>query len=389
MAGFAAVPFTCAHAMSASSLKVAAPLGVLAVHVYAFRLDDVQRWALRRPTRAVRGTSAAMSAATLVAVRGRAVVVRPSRHGLRRAVRSGGASAPVGSEPARRSDAARTSHRAVAPDRPAAPRPSRRTARRGDSGAPGRPSRRLRGPRSSAADAEATARRAFGGVDQAKARYRDQRGWPWLDALTQDLRFAGRYLLRDRAFAVPVVLVLALGIGVGHMFLTLTYAHVLRGLPIEDVERVFSVSTLDARGAARGVSYPDFIDVRATQRSFADLAAYANAPLTLGDEGQVPDRALGAFTTASGFLVAGVRPLARPRLLGGRRCSRGGGDDRADRARLAEPLPRRCQRDWPRRAGEWHSHRGDRRRLRPIGVPERGRRVPAAGRLLRRGRRRA
>ncbi len=140
-------------------------------------------------------------------------------------------------------------------------------------------------------------------------RYRDQRGWPALDALAQDLRFAGRYLLRDRAFALPVVLVLALGIGVGHMFLTLTYAHVLRGLPIEDVERVFSVSTVDTRGAARGMSYPDFVDLRQAQRAFTDLAAYANAPLTLGDEGQVPDRALGAFTTASGFLMTGVRPL--------------------------------------------------------------------------------
>ena len=49
MAGFAAVPFTRAHAMSASSLKVAAPLGVVAVHVYAFRLDDLQRWALASP----------------------------------------------------------------------------------------------------------------------------------------------------------------------------------------------------------------------------------------------------------------------------------------------------------------------------------------------------
>ena len=124
-----------------------------------------------------------------------------------------------------------------------------------------------------AADAEAAARRVFGGVEQFKVRYRDQRGWPALDALGQDLRFAWRYLLRDRAFAVPVVLVLALGIGVGHMFLTLTYAHVLRGLPIEDVERVLSVSTVDARGASRGVSYLDFVDVRAAQRSFADLTA--------------------------------------------------------------------------------------------------------------------
>ena len=49
MAGFAAVPFTRAHALAAASLKVAAPLGLLAVHVYAFRLDDLQRLALASP----------------------------------------------------------------------------------------------------------------------------------------------------------------------------------------------------------------------------------------------------------------------------------------------------------------------------------------------------
>jgi hypothetical protein len=46
LAGQNAVPFTRAHAMSPDTLKVSAPLGVLAVHVYAFRLDDLQRWAL-------------------------------------------------------------------------------------------------------------------------------------------------------------------------------------------------------------------------------------------------------------------------------------------------------------------------------------------------------
>ena len=160
----------------------------------------------------------------------------------------------------------------------------------------------------SPADADLEARRAFGGVDQVTVRYRDQRGWPAFDALAQDLRFAGRYLLRDRAFAMPVVLVLALGIGVGHMFLTLTYAHVLRGLPIEDAERVLSVTTVDVGGAERGVSYRDFVDLRTAQRTFADLAAYAQAPITLGDEGEVPDRVDGAFTTASGFTMTGVRP---------------------------------------------------------------------------------
>lgn len=47
LAGQAAVPFTRARAISADSLKVTAPLGILALHLYAFRLDDLQRWALR------------------------------------------------------------------------------------------------------------------------------------------------------------------------------------------------------------------------------------------------------------------------------------------------------------------------------------------------------
>jgi putative ABC transport system permease protein len=36
--------------------------------------------------------------------------------------------------------------------------------------------------------ARMAARREFGGVDQIKEHYRDQRGWPALDALLQDAR---------------------------------------------------------------------------------------------------------------------------------------------------------------------------------------------------------
>ena len=67
MAGFAAVPFTRAHAMSATSLRVAAPLGrARPLHVYAFRLDDLQLWALASPNGPVWYVGV-MMAATLVA----------------------------------------------------------------------------------------------------------------------------------------------------------------------------------------------------------------------------------------------------------------------------------------------------------------------------------
>lgn len=43
-----------------------------------------------------------------------------------------------------------------------------------------------------AAEARAAARREFGAVEQIKDSYRDQRGLPFVDALTQDIRYAIR-----------------------------------------------------------------------------------------------------------------------------------------------------------------------------------------------------
>jgi predicted permease len=158
----------------------------------------------------------------------------------------------------------------------------------------------------SPADAELAARRAFGSVDQVKAHVRDTRGWPWLDAVTQDVRFAVRHLSRDRAFSVPLIAVLALGIGVSHMFFTLTYGTTMRGLPMPDVDRVHAVWTVTSSGSEGGLSFPEFEQLREATGAFERLAAYATAPVTLGDRDRAPDRFDGVFATAAAFDVARV-----------------------------------------------------------------------------------
>ena len=160
-------------------------------------------------------------------------------------------------------------------------------------------------------EARDAARRAFGGVESTRIAYREQRGFPLLDALAQDVRFAGRVLLRDRGFAATAILVLAIGIGVNNMMFTLIYGSTtLRGLPIDRADRVLHVSTFDQRFPDRALSYPELDDLRRGTHSFVGMAAFTNAPVAVSDEGRTPERFDGTYLSANAFSLVGTAPVA-------------------------------------------------------------------------------
>ena len=165
------------------------------------------------------------------------------------------------------------------------------------------------------ADAQRAAKRSFGGIEPMKEACRDQRGLPLVDALARDFGFALRLMRRDPGFSITAALVLGLGIGINNMLFTILNAHTIRGLPISDAARVLFISTVNDRGADRGVSFADFKDMQRSARHLAGIAAFRVDPLVVAGDERAPERLDGAYVSANAFALLDIRPLLGRGLL--------------------------------------------------------------------------
>jgi predicted permease len=149
------------------------------------------------------------------------------------------------------------------------------------------------------------------GVSGNRVRAAAQEGntMSWIEGLGQDARFAFRLLAKERWFTAASTAALALGIGVTSMMVTIINGYNFRGLPVPDHSRIVHIGTVDSSGRDRGVSYPDYQDLRRASRSFASLGAFAGARITISEPGRSPESLGGAYMSAESFGILGVAPL--------------------------------------------------------------------------------
>jgi predicted permease len=123
-------------------------------------------------------------------------------------------------------------------------------------------------------DAKFEARRAYGGVEQAKQLHREERSVLWLEQTVQDLRYACRNLLKTPGFTSIAVLTLALGIGANIAIFAVVNAVLLQPLPFQHPEQLVRVFD-DLKGAGAkdvGMSEPEFEDLRDRSGVFDNIS---------------------------------------------------------------------------------------------------------------------
>jgi predicted permease len=159
-------------------------------------------------------------------------------------------------------------------------------------------------------DARREALRGFGGVEQTKELYRDQRGLPMLETTLQDLRFGLRLLRRSPGFSILAILCLTLGIGANAAVFSWIEGILFRPYPaVAHQQRLLALAGT-ARGEvdATALSWPDFVDLQGSCTLFDSffVSKIMGTTLSIGDRAEVTT---GSIVSANYFDAIGVHPI--------------------------------------------------------------------------------
>ena len=161
-----------------------------------------------------------------------------------------------------------------------------------------------------AADARREALRCFGGVEQTKEIYREQRGLPMIETVMQDFRFGFRMLRRSPGFSLLAILCLTLGIGANAAVFSWIEGILFRPYPaVAHQEQLLAVTgTAIGEPGPDGISWPDLLDL---QRSCTLIDSFIvtkimGTTLSIGDRAEVTT---GSIVSANYFDAMGVHPM--------------------------------------------------------------------------------
>src|SRR6201993_2991955 len=133
-----------------------------------------------------------------------------------------------------------------------------------------------------------------GGVEQGRQAARDGRGFPWIEGLARDLRYAIRTLLRTPGFSLVAIVVMAIGIGASVALFTVVRSVLLRPLPFPHAERLVALYSQDDRSKPDSeggyVASGDFYDWQKASHGYEQMAVWRWSGYNMaGTGGELPE----------------------------------------------------------------------------------------------------
>ena len=159
-------------------------------------------------------------------------------------------------------------------------------------------------------EARLAARRAFGGVEQAKEHQRDARGFRWLDNSRMDFKLGARMLAKYPALSLIGGAGLAVGVAIGAGFFAFLYSFLYATLPVEGGERIVALENwdIDANSEMRR-SMHDLVMWQREMKTVGEIGAFRTIARNVTFAGGSAEAVQVAQITAVGFNITRVTPV--------------------------------------------------------------------------------
>jgi predicted permease len=155
------------------------------------------------------------------------------------------------------------------------------------------------------AEADRRARIEFGAYEKFRSESHEARGGNFLETSAQDLRFSIRVLLKSPGVTIAAILTLTLAIGANAVVFSVLNGLVLRPLHVPDARTLYALQRGDNTYIVQ--SYPDYLDLRDRNHSFAVLAAYTIGQASF-DAGENPSASWLYEVSGNYFDALGIQP---------------------------------------------------------------------------------
>jgi predicted permease len=129
-----------------------------------------------------------------------------------------------------------------------------------------------------------------------------------MEAIFQDLRYGLRQMWKARAFTAIAVLTLGLGIGANTALFSVVNGVLLNPLPFPHSDELIALHEGKPNFEGGSISYPNFVDWRKENRTFAAMAIARSSAFSLTGTGE-GEQVTAEFITSDFFPLLGINPV--------------------------------------------------------------------------------